>query len=155
MILGLGNDVAHLPRFVALLKTRHSARIDRLAARILHPTHEAPKFHGLLKATTSDADSDARVHAAARFLATAWATKEALYKTLDAVDQARCRFSHWHKAAVPPVVAPTAHNSDRFRKPAIVNEKYARTHTQERFHLSISHDGDYVFATVIREQVTG
>ncbi|VVT48807.1 uncharacterized protein SAPINGB_P001961 [Magnusiomyces paraingens] len=153
MILGLGSDIAHIPRFIAIAS---GPRAARMASRVLHPSHEAPKFHALLQTPTAANGAGTGIELAAKYLATCWAVKEALYKTLDPIDQAHCRFNKWHRESVLPVnlKQDSLPNVDRFRKPTIINNRYSEKHPKERFHLTISHDGEYVFATVIREQVS-
>lgn len=230
MILGLGTDIAYIPRFASILVTKHPKYVARLAQRVLHPKYELPAFQELYDSThfqkpLPEAESvnlkgkaggncnvqagQESVQKAAQYLAARWAVKEALYKSLDPIDQLHCRFNHWYKTNMldpalkqrlekmepaseleqkPSLIGGTENfksrrrdvtgkgnesetdpehgvdesllipsrknllvNIDRFRKPCIVNEKYSRNHPTEKFHLSLSHDHDYVYATVIRE----
>lgn len=123
-ILGIGVDVLRLPRL-----TRHLCD-NRLARRILSPA-ELRDYLALPKE-----DRERRT----RFLGVRWAVKEAVYK------------------AVYPIVKPTWHDFTLQRpaessKPDLV---YHPTDSQlslrlGRIHTSLSHDGDYTFATVIVE----
>lgn len=143
MILGVGHDLAYLPRFVELLRTRSPRRIARLSTRILHPTRERPRFDAALANATGDTDTEGSTAGAAKVLATAWSCKEALFKSLDAHAQRHCRFNEWYRA----------HSSEG--RPLIANEQYMAANPHERFHLSVSHDGEYVSAFVVRSQVSG
>lgn len=234
MILGLGTDIAYIPRFASILVTKHPKYVARLAQRVLHPKYELPAFQELYNPThfqkplsetesvnlKGEADGDSNeqvgqesVQKAAQYLAARWAVKEALYKSLDPIDQLHCRFNHWYKtnmldpalkqrlekmgmtskleqkpslsggtenfksqkrdvtgngneaetdpeqggddSALIPSRKNLLANIDRFRKPCIVNDKYSRNHPTEKFHLSLSHDHDYVYATIIRECIHG
>lgn len=169
MILGLGTDLAYIPRFVDLLKSKSDRRILRMAERILHPRHERPKFDtfiSLLKdnnsSTQHDLEKEQALQRAAKYLATTWACKEALYKSLDFKDQKSCRFNKWHKTyqyspseQQKHIETPETLIESRFKKPTLYNEQYFKNHANEAFLLSISHDGDYVTATVLRQLLHG
>lgn len=128
MILGIGHDLAHVPRFLNLLTTRQPARIARLAQRILHPEHELARF----KAASTPA-------AAALYLATTWACKEAVFKALAPNEQPNCRFNEWYKGREqhggPLLVPPVG---------------YQERNGTEKIMVSVSHDGEYVSAFVVR-----
>lgn len=128
MILGIGHDLAHVPRFLHLLTTRRPARIARLAQRILHPQHELGRF----KAAPTPA-------AAALYLATAWACKEAVFKALAPGEQPQCRFNEWYKGK-------EQHGGPRVVPPV----EYRDRNEGERIMVSVSHDGEYVSAFVVR-----
>ncbi|KAH8999390.1 4'-phosphopantetheinyl transferase [Lactarius akahatsu] len=123
-ILGIGVDVLHLPRL-----TRHLCD-NRLARRILSPA-ELRDYLALPKK-----DCERRI----RFLGVRWAIKEAVYK------------------AVYPVIKPTWHDFT-LQRPAGSPKPDLLYHPNDdqlslrlgRMHASVSHDGDYTFATVIVE----
>ncbi|KAI9429500.1 4'-phosphopantetheinyl transferase [Lactarius indigo] len=124
-ILGIGVDVLNLLRL-----TRHLCD-NRLARRILSPT-ELRDYLALPKE-----DRGRRI----RFLGVSrWAVKEAVYK------------------AVYPVVKPTWHDFT-LQRPAGSPKPDLLYHPEDgqlslrlgRMHVSVSHDGDYTFATVIVE----
>ncbi|KAH9978072.1 4'-phosphopantetheinyl transferase superfamily [Lactifluus volemus] len=126
-ILGVGVDVLHLPRL-----TRHLVD-NRLAKRILSPV-ELCEYLALPRE-----DFDRRV----RFLGVRWAVKEAVYK------------------AVYPTVKPTWQDFTIQKcasnpKPDLLYHPTDTTllHRLGQIHTSVSHDGDYTFATVIVEQPT-
>lgn len=123
-ILGIGVDVLHLPRL-----TRHLCD-NRLARRILSPA-ELQNYLALPKE-----DHGRRI----RFLGVRWAVKEAVYK------------------AVYPIVKPTWHDFTLKRpvgspKPDLVYHPKDSQLSRRlgRMHTSVSHDGEYTFATVIVE----
>ncbi|KAN0140012.1 4'-phosphopantetheinyl transferase [Lactarius tabidus] len=123
-ILGIGVDVLHLPRL-----TRHLCD-NRLARRILSPA-ELQNYLALPKE-----DHERRI----RFLGVRWAVKEAVYK------------------AVYPIVKPTWRDFT-LQKPAGSPKPDLVYHPKDSqlslrlgcIHTSVSHDGDYTFATVIVE----
>jgi len=127
-ILGIGVDILHLPRL-----TRHLSD-NRLAKRILSPA-ELCEYLALPKE-----NHGRRI----RFLGVRWAVKEAMYK------------------AVYPTIKPTWKNFT-LRKYAGSPKPDLVYHPKDdllsivrlgRIHTSTSHDGDYVFATVVVEQPT-
>ncbi|KAJ7179189.1 4'-phosphopantetheinyl transferase [Mycena filopes] len=124
MVLGIGVDVVHLPRIAALLKRYPK----RLVSRILSP-HEIAQSHSAVADPT--------------FVAVRWAVKEAAYK------------------ALYPHRKPTWRELSYYglkdgRKPALV---YHPLHSDAdlpsigNIHVSVSHDGEYVFASVLVQAV--
>lgn len=125
-ILGVGVDVVHLPRILALVQRRGA---EALASRILSPPE--------MQEWQAKRASDVSVHA--RFLAVRWSLKEAAYKALYPADRPT-----WKEFAVSRL---------NHAKPVLVyTPKGVSTAAQASFHCSVSHDGDYVFSTVIAEQ---
>ncbi|KAF5387853.1 hypothetical protein D9615_000355 [Tricholomella constricta] len=128
-ILGVGVDIVHIPRIAALLQRRGS----RLASRILS-REELSQWESL---PPSD------VSRQVRFLAVRWGIKEAAYK------------------AMYPTVRPTwkelayrgLSEGNACTKPALVYHPVAGTDNSRigPIHLSVSHDGEYVFASVTIE----
>ncbi|KAJ7781307.1 4'-phosphopantetheinyl transferase [Mycena metata] len=118
MVLGIGVDVVHIPRIVALLK-RYP---QRLASRILSP-HEATESHLLADPT---------------FIAVRWAVKEAAFKAI-----------YPHRK--PTWKEFTYHGLKNGRKPALVYHPLRADDSLNigKIHVSVSHDGDYVFASVL------
>lgn len=239
MILGLGTDLAYIPRFLTILSTKPSRHVTRLSQRILHPVYEMPEFERLYfnvvgqkeqnsqnshdsHSTQNTLDSQSTQNTkviekkeyrkgnlncsseiepiknkllldAANYLASRWAIKEALYKSLDPLAQSQCRFNEWYKINLLDESVEEALrreyssqssgksgdkkdasingddggvsgkddkgegcvfvNTSRFKRPYILNPQYSTQHPSQVFHLSISHDHDYVTATVIRESI--
>ncbi|KAH9894324.1 4'-phosphopantetheinyl transferase [Cubamyces lactineus] len=126
-ILGIGVDVVHVPRILRLLERRTPTK---LAHRILSEK-ELSVWNGL------PSEDEVR---RTRYLAVRWSVKEAAYK------------------AVYPVARPTwkdftfhSLSSDGSRKPFLEYHSKERESSSWKFHTSVSHDGDYVFATVLVE----
>lgn len=71
-----------------------------------------------------------------RYVAGCWATKEAIYKTLPSIQQQKFTFNEWYRYLENGI-------------PAIGSD----TRSDDRFQLSISHDGDFLVATVLRQQI--
>lgn len=71
----------------------------------------------------------------AQAVAGLWALKEAVFKTLDTADQRRFRFNAWYKCY------------DK-GKPGIRSDEYGK---DDVFLASVSHDGDVLVATVLRQ----
>lgn len=134
MILGVGVDVVQLSRFSGVVRRRGA---DALARRILgrDELQQLAKLDGKLESVVSGSPGTAPVTRVERWLATRWAIKEAAFK------------------AVFPRIRPRA------REVAIrkVDGKPFATILQQggaaaiRLHSSVSHDGDYILATVIAE----
>ncbi|KAI9510449.1 4'-phosphopantetheinyl transferase [Russula earlei] len=124
-MLGIGVDILHLPRLA-----RHLSD-NRLAKRILSPA-ELREYLSL-----PEEDRGRRI----RFLGVRWAVKEAVYK------------------AVCPTLKPTwkdftLRQCARSPKPDLVYHPKDDLLSLRlgQIHTSASHDGDYVFATVIVER---
>lgn len=73
----------------------------------------------------------------AQYVAGSWAAKEALFKTLDIAAQKEFQFRKWYRFA-------------QEKRPFIGRENWDKN---EEFHLSISHDGDILVATVLRQKL--
>ncbi|KAI5963514.1 uncharacterized protein KGF55_002394 [Candida pseudojiufengensis] len=125
--LGIGIDVINSSRFQKLLQTKSSTFTSRLCDRILHPIHEIPKF----KSFTTERQI--------QYITGAWASKEALFKTLGPEDQKNYNFNQWYRY------------HDSYNKPFIWSDHY--NVEDEEFHLSLSHDDTLVIATVLRQKV--
>ncbi|AOA61806.1 Phosphopantetheine:protein transferase [Komagataella phaffii CBS 7435] len=137
-VLGIGTDLIRKTRFETIL-TKHnypnvtSSHVVRLAKRILHPEREYPLF---LK-SSKDCDKSQCV----QLLAGSWCVKEALFKSLSYSDQQLFSFKDWFKL------------NDPKGRPFIMNQDYFTKHPNEEFLVSITHDGDYIASTVIRQQL--
>ncbi|KAF9482446.1 4'-phosphopantetheinyl transferase [Pholiota conissans] len=127
-ILGIGVDLVHIPRIAALLSRRTP---QKFAAKILSP-EEYSQWESI-------PPSESR---RAQFLAVRWSVKEAAYK------------------AMYPIIRPTWKEitytsfSSTGEKPFV---KYHPTVPDVcskigRMHVSVSHDGDYVYSTVLVEE---
>ncbi|RCK63303.1 Holo-[acyl-carrier-protein] synthase [Candida viswanathii] len=125
--LGLGVDLIKSSRFERLLTAKTTSFSQRLSKRILHPTHELPRFDSMTPQRQ------------VQFLTGSWAAKEAVFKTLDIADQEKFNFNEWYRY------------HDSKGKPFIWNDGYAAP--DEEFHLSISHDDSLVIATVLRQRI--
>lgn len=62
--------------------------------------------------------------------------KEAVFKTLDDDEQRRFRFNQWYRVY------------DGNGRPRVAHE----AHTPDEFMVLLSHDGDFVVATVLRQK---
>lgn len=127
LVVGIGIDVMKASRFEKLLRAKTSSFAERLCKRILHPTHELPRF--------KEMNAERQV----QFLTGSWAAKEALFKTLQQSEQNEFNFNEWYRC------------NDATGKPFIWNDKYDANNVE--FHLSISHDDSLVIATVLRQKV--
>ncbi|KAJ7283718.1 4'-phosphopantetheinyl transferase superfamily [Mycena rebaudengoi] len=121
-VLGIGVDVVHVPRIAALLRRRNP---HRLASRILSP-QESAQLELLTDPT---------------FLAVRWAVKEAAYKAL-------------YPKFRPTWKELTYHGLKNGHKPVLL---YRPTHSSDvarlgNIHVSVSHDGEYVFASVLVQE---
>lgn len=124
MILGIGHDLVHVPRFEAVLTKWGQRFLDRLF--------------------TSEEQRYCRdMHRPARHLAARFAAKEAFYKALSRGRQFPLGFLEaWVSHA--PGVALQLELSPKARELADAQGVVAT-------HLSLSHDGDYASAVVILE----
>lgn len=116
MVRGIGVDIVRIARFREILKRRPS-REQRICQRILHPEEQ----------------SKVTAESVVQSLASAWAAKEALYKSLNRNEQKHCRFNKWRKAWVDGQLRLV---SDDLRDDTVL--------------LTLSHDGEYTVAMVVR-----
>jgi len=129
-ILGIGVDVVHLPRIVALVNRRTA---QRLALRIL----STPELEDWRKTSFSEPLQRAS------FLAVRWSLKEAAYKAM---------FPHlrptWKEFTYRGL------DTQQNIKPLLIHTPLDQeTSVVGKIHCSISHDGDYVFTTVLVEEL--
>lgn len=108
---------------IARVLSRESTK-TRFLKRVLHP---------------SELDTFSTLHPdrGAQYVAGSWAAKEAVFKTLDAGDQKTFQFKNWYRFS-------------REKRPFIGCDS---VDPLEEFHLSISHDGDLLVATVLRQKL--
>ncbi|KAJ3741207.1 4'-phosphopantetheinyl transferase [Lentinula detonsa] len=125
-ILGVGTDIAQIPRILSLIRRRSP---EQLAYRILS---EVELGHWGASRSGSDIKRDAQ------FLAVRWALKEAAYKALYPTYRPTWKdLAYYPLGAIEPGSKP--HLSYKYQ-------------SNMALHCSVSHDGDYVFSTVIAEQ---
>ncbi|EMG49578.1 acpS Holo-[acyl-carrier-protein] synthase [Candida maltosa Xu316] len=127
LILGIGVDIIKSSRFERLLTSKSTTFASRLSKRILHPVHELPKFESM------------NAQRQVQYLTGSWASKEAVFKTLDIELQKKFIFNEWYRS----------HDSNG--KPFIKCDEYPLAN--EEFLLSISHDDSLVIATVLRQKL--
>ncbi|KAH9942550.1 4'-phosphopantetheinyl transferase [Amylocystis lapponica] len=128
-ILGIGVDVLHLPRLASFI---HRRTAQKLASRILSDAEWA----------TWENISSTDLPRRHRFLAVRWSVKEAAYKAL-------------YPYARPTWKQLTLHglqDGPLGRKPALEYHRHDATGCDiGKIHASISHDGEYVYTTVLVE----
>ncbi|KLO16336.1 4'-phosphopantetheinyl transferase [Schizopora paradoxa] len=125
-VIGIGVDVVHFPRIISLMAKRGH---DRLARRILSP-EELQTF----RPNSPDC---------ARFLAVRFSVKEAAYKAI--YPHAKPTWKDFTYRSVDTERA--ASKPQLFYHPSSGGSKG----TEWRFHVSVSHDGEYVFSNVLVE----
>ncbi|KAH7924923.1 4'-phosphopantetheinyl transferase [Leucogyrophana mollusca] len=128
-IHGIGVDILHVPRLASLFARRPS----RLASRIL-------SVDELSIYNTLSTNEQLRV----RFLAVRWAVKEAAYKALYPIRPT------WKELTFTSMINGV--------KPSLLYHPSARPSASSdasgnvgALHVSVSHDGEYVFASVLAE----
>ncbi|KAF8826675.1 4'-phosphopantetheinyl transferase [Lentinula edodes] len=126
-ILGIGADIVRIPRVFAFLQRRGP---EKLAHRILSDVE-------LVHWDASRSGSEIKLEDA-RFLAVRWALKEAAYKALYPNYRPT-----WKDLTYYPLGAI------KLGSKPVLSFKYQQDLS---FHCSVTHDGDYVFATVVVEK---
>lgn len=116
---GLGHDIVKTDRLRKIV-TGNPKYFTRFAQRILHPVYELPKLD------KNDIDKSTRL------LASTWAAKESLFKSLDLEMQKKCIFNEWYRTNGPEYLI----KCDKF--------------PNEKVMVSVSHDGEYTSAVSIR-----
>ncbi|KAK9368372.1 4'-phosphopantetheinyl transferase superfamily [Lipomyces kononenkoae] len=124
-IHGLGVDLVYVPRITALLY-RKPVYLAKFSQRILH---EAEYVRA-----TSMIDCRERHDL---FIARCWAIKEALFKSLDNGRQSCFQMRDWN------TIDPTS------SRPTVSGGSINK---DEAFFVTVTHDGDYLLAAVIRGQ---
>ncbi|EJF62931.1 4'-phosphopantetheinyl transferase [Dichomitus squalens LYAD-421 SS1] len=125
-ILGIGVDILHVPRIARLIDGKTASRFARrvLSEKELLAWNAIPL-----------ADHARR----ARYLAVRWSIKEAAYKAVFPLRPTWKNFTYHSLSA------------DGQRKPWLEYHSDAPGRDLGKIHASVSHDGDYVFTTVLAE----
>ena len=132
-VLGIGIDLFQISRIEKIISKRGGFLSDfskRFAKRILNDKYEIPVFEKL------SAEGDK--HRCVQMLAGSWATKEALFKSLDHEKQKRFQFRDWYR---------------HYEKNGKVHIKNDENEVNEEILLSISHDAGLVVAYVLRQTI--
>lgn len=131
-VISIGTDIHQFGRFLSILNRNGpltAYKTQRFSERILNPVYELPKFEKYRQQNN--------IAECSRILSISWCVKEAIYKTLDDVDQSNFIMSHWYKI------------NDQRGRPIIGN---SNTTLKDDFLCSVSHDGDLVTAFVLRQE---
>lgn len=118
----IGVDILRTARIGQILAGKTR---DRFVRKILHPSE--------ISRMTQAPDH-------VQFVASTFSVKEALFKTLDRQDQKLFEFKEWSRDV-----------DDVTGRRLITNPGY-RLMTHEEFVVSVSHDGDYTVANVLRRR---
>ncbi|EIW82372.1 4'-phosphopantetheinyl transferase [Coniophora puteana RWD-64-598 SS2] len=123
-IHGIGIDIVHVSRIASLVRRRN---VDTLARRILSSEEQA---------TFSHIHEEGTETRKTRFLAVRWAVKEAAYKALFPVKPTwkELTYSSATKGGKPTLFYTPQNNF-----------------ASRNLHVSVSHDGEYVVASVVAE----
>ncbi|WPK24875.1 hypothetical protein PUMCH_002172 [Australozyma saopauloensis] len=115
----IGVDLIRVDRIAALLAKPSGTRFLQ---RVLHPSERS-------------AASKLNAQNCATYVAGCWATKEAIFKSLPAVEQHSFQFNRWYRFLDNgrPIIGSEVPHSDEFL-------------------LSISHDDGILVATVLRQE---
>ncbi|ODV84591.1 hypothetical protein CANARDRAFT_176818 [[Candida] arabinofermentans NRRL YB-2248] len=133
-IIAIGTDLHKVTRFSEILTRNglNSFKTKRLSQKILNPKYELPNFEKNL--------NENNLNKCVSILSGSWCVKEAIFKTLDFENQKNFKMSDWFKI------------NNLNGLPIIGNENYMKlTLKEEEFLVSISHDGDYIISTVLRQ----
>lgn len=128
-VLGIGTDLHNMLRFKDILIKNglNGFKIQRFGQKVLHPKHELPILLNAIK------DND--LNMCNKILSVSWCVKEAIYKTLDPIDQSQFKMSQWYKI------------NDSNGKPIIGVDRDMK----DEFICSLSHDSNFVSAFVLRQ----
>lgn len=132
-ILGIGTDLHKMSRFVEIIQRNgplNTYKTKRFSERILNPVHELPKFQNF--------QNENNLQECCKLLSISWCIKEAVYKTLDPVDQKNFIMKDWYKI------------NDEIGKPIVKNDDYLKTR-KETFLCSLTHDGGFVSSFILRQ----
>lgn len=132
-VLGIGVDLFQINRMEKIISKRGgflSEFSKRFARRILNDKHEIPVFEKI----RIQNDKQRCV----QMLAGSWATKEALFKSLDHEKQKHFQFRDWYR---------------QYEKNGKAHIKNDESEAKEEILLSISHDAGLVVAYVLRQTI--
>ncbi|KAI6105647.1 4'-phosphopantetheinyl transferase [Pisolithus sp. B1] len=137
---GIGIDILHVSRLAALIKRRG---LSKLASRILSSV-ELDAFRSLTSRRSENNKALATnerepTEPIVRFLGVRWAVKEAAYKALYPLRPT------WKELTY------TSFDTKNGLKPALVYTSLSPDATPARLHVSASHDGEYIVASVLAE----
>ncbi|EDR12832.1 uncharacterized protein LACBIDRAFT_311732 [Laccaria bicolor S238N-H82] len=127
-ILGIGVDLVNIPRITALLSRRDP---QRFASRILS-SDELALWQSM------------PLNRRVQFLAVRWGVKEAAYKAMFPVARPTWKDLTYHGAKVA--------DNGQWQKPSLTYRPPGSSiPVIDQIHVSVSHDGDYVYASVLVE----
>ncbi|KAF5369817.1 hypothetical protein D9758_001113 [Tetrapyrgos nigripes] len=126
-ILGIGVDIVHVPRILNLIQRRGG---DKFAAKIL-----SERELQTWRPTRLERDSFRE----AQYLAVRWAVKEAAYKAMYPSFRPVWKELTYERTGVTGA------------KPTLSFHPTLPTSRPGAIHCSVTHDGDYVFASVLVE----
>jgi holo-[acyl-carrier protein] synthase len=144
-ILGIGVDLVNIPRITALLSRRDS---QRFASRILSPDELAlwqsiPLNRRVQFLAVRYVPSNF-TRFSTHFIIYRWGVKEAAYKAMFPVVRPTWKDLTYHGAKVA--------DDGQWLKPSLTYRPPASSiPVIGRIHVSVSHDGDYVYASVLVE----
>lgn len=123
-VAGLGCDLHNMSRMRSLV-SRHwgTSKMMKWQNKILHPKE-------IMVAKTIKTQDEL-----VKYLSVRWCVKEALYKSLDLNRQSNFSMVNWCKS------------NDEAGQPVICGDQLL---PNEKFMLTLSHDGDLVMAVVLR-----
>ena len=169
MIAGIGTDIVYIPRFYKIFITKYQNNpkfISKFCAKFMHKL-ELTKMHELQQkevAQTSIADVNT-IPLHIRYAAGVWSVKESVYKSLDLDEKPIASTGKSQKVPTLFLFSSIFYKSNNTSGKPLINvdlhnlkAKYvpARLQSQildSKFHLSISHDKDYVVSHVVREVI--
>lgn len=144
-ILGIGVDLVNIPRITALLSRRDP---QRFASRILSPDelalwHSMPLNRRVQFLAVRYVPSNF-TRFSTHFSTYRWGVKEAAYKAMFPVARPTWKDLTYHGAKVA--------DNGQWRKPSLTYRPPASSiPVIGQIHVSVSHDGDYVYASVLVE----
>jgi len=146
MIIGIGVDILHIPRFLSFLRRRGDVAVAR---RILHPS-EFEAWIQIPQGYTEQKTKYLSTRCVKLPLIRAylnllfdfrWAVKEAAYKAFSARQTTTWKdWVYWHAISPSPPTLKYIPCGISSKKPLPI------------IHVSVSHDGEYVTAQVLAEE---
>lgn len=147
-VVGLGTDIVDVGRFWKIVgreSNQPSSILNRFAKKILNLEHEYPKYSELCgEPKNGHAKFVENKKKIVYYLAGCWAVKEAAFKSLDNRQQAGFKqFNKWYKIYDTTTGRPIFWHDYGENKSLFADNE---------FLVSISHDNNWLVATVIRQR---
>ena len=167
MIAGIGTDIVYIPRFYKIFITKYQSNprfVNKICSKFMHKV-ELAKMQKLQEAEIEQKtiSNTTKVPLHIIYAAGVWSVKEAIYKSLDLDEKAEVDKDKGQKVPTLFLFSSIFYKSNNTSGKPIINLDANHLEAacvspglrsqilRSKFHLSISHDKDYLVSHVVRE----